>query len=159
MPGFIVGPVDELPPGTKRRVEVDLVIRGSRVRRVIAVFNVDGTFYALRDVCPHQGAPLSSGIILGQLRATGPGEYEFDGECKKVRCPWHGWEYDLSTGQSWYDPEHDRVRAYPVAVQSGEQLAAPAEGEAAGSTGQLPGPYVAETFPVSVEDNYVVIQL
>jgi nitrite reductase/ring-hydroxylating ferredoxin subunit len=134
---FVVGPVSSLPPGTQQRVEVE--------GRGIAVFNVEGEYYALRDVCPHQGAHLSAGVVCGELRADRPGEYRFDAGRRHVKCPWHGWEYDLATGQSWYDPDGDRVRSYPVAVEPGREL--------------LPGPYVAETVPVSVEDDYVVIEL
>jgi len=50
----------------------------------------------------------------------------------------------MRTGQSWFDPARVKVRSYPVAVESGEQLAK--------------GPYVAETFPVHVEDNYVIVE-
>jgi 3-phenylpropionate/trans-cinnamate dioxygenase ferredoxin subunit len=68
---------------------------------------------------------------------------------RHVRCGWHGWEYDLRTGQSSYDPEHDRVRAYEVSVEHGDALA----------DGRRPGPYVAETVPISIEDDYVVVEV
>jgi nitrite reductase/ring-hydroxylating ferredoxin subunit len=136
---FVVGPVESMPPGTRHRAEVD--------GRGIAIFNVDGTFYALRDVCPHQGARLSDGIIVGEVTADCPGEYQFD-PGRHVRCPWHGWEYDLATGQSSYDPENDRVRAYDVSVEPGAAL-----------TGRQPGPFVAETVPISVENDYVVLEV
>ena len=61
-----------------------------------------------------------------------------------LRCPWHGWEFDMRNGQSWFDPKRVKVRSYPVAVESGEDL--------------QKGPYVAETFPVHVEDSYVIIE-
>jgi 3-phenylpropionate/trans-cinnamate dioxygenase ferredoxin subunit len=142
--------LQEFPPGTKRRVEIG--------RRAIAIFNTSGRLYALRDVCPHQGAPLSRGVVLGQVRASAPGDYEYDPDCKYVRCPWHGWEYNLETGQSSYDPEHDRVRSYSVTVEHGANLQGDAGGAAEGSE-RRPGPYVAETFPVSVENDYVVVEM
>jgi len=64
-----------------------------------------------------------------------------------VRCPWHGWEFDIKTGQSWFDPDKTRVRNYPVTV---EQLA-PTSVEPPAS-GLEPGPYMAETYPVTVEN-------
>jgi 3-phenylpropionate/trans-cinnamate dioxygenase ferredoxin subunit len=137
----VIGPVDWLPPGTQRRVEV--------LGRAIAIFNVSGRFYALRDVCPHQGAPLSAGVVVSVLNADRPGEYDFCPNRKHVRCPWHGWEYDLATGQSWYDPERDRVRAYEVGVEPGEKLV----------DGLASGPYVAETFSISVENDYIVLEM
>ena len=58
--------------------------------------------------------------------------------------PWHGWEFDIRTGQSWCDPTRVRARPYAVSVQPGTRLVA--------------GPYVAETVPVSVENDYVVVE-
>lgn len=51
--------------------------------RVIALFNVDGEFFALDGVCPHQGGPLGNGVLNGMI----------------VTCPWHGWQFDVRTGQ------------------------------------------------------------
>ena len=62
-----------------------------------------------------------------------------------VRCPWHGWEYDLRTGQSWFDPGSVLVRRYEVVVASGSEL--------------QKGPYVAETYPVTVEQEYVLVEI
>jgi nitrite reductase/ring-hydroxylating ferredoxin subunit len=56
-----------------------------------------------------------------------------------LACPWHGWEYDLETGQSFMGAGEPRVKAYDVSVE------------------RMPGPYVAETFPVRVEEDYVVL--
>jgi nitrite reductase/ring-hydroxylating ferredoxin subunit len=61
------------------------------------------------------------------------------------RLPWHGWEFDIRTGQSYCDPSHVRVRAYDASVAHGEDV--------------LKGPYKAETFKVSIEEDYVVINL
>ena len=144
----VVGPVRDFPPGSQSLVHVN--------GRPIAVFNVDGTFYALFNRCPHEGGPLCSGHVTGWLSSPGPGRYDYHPEHKVVRCPWHGWEYDLKTGQSWTDPETSRVRSYRVEVESGEALQAAVEG---GPPGAVPGPYVAETIPVSVEDDYVVLDL
>jgi 3-phenylpropionate/trans-cinnamate dioxygenase ferredoxin subunit len=144
----VLGPVEKFPPGTKEQVQVE--------GRAIAVFNVDGRFYALRDVCPHQGAPLSRGAIVGNLSATEPGRYVYDAEQKRVRCPWHGWEYDLVTGQSSFDPRRNRVRSFPVSIEDGSTVLAAAE---AGASGRQPGPHVAETVRISVEDEYLVIDV
>lgn len=147
MKKVVVGRVDELPPGTQRHVEVD--------GRGVAVFNVDGTFFALRDVCPHQGARLSNGTIHGWVNPSAPGCYDYEPERKLVRCPWHGWEYELATGKSWYDPARSRVRDYNVSVEQGEEILAQREN----SDQPVPGPYVAETIPIAVESEYVVITL
>jgi nitrite reductase/ring-hydroxylating ferredoxin subunit len=145
MARHVVGTLEDFPPDSRRRVEVG--------RRAIAIFNAGGRIYAVRDVCPHQGAPLSHGVVLGRVLSSAPGEYEYEPDCKYVRCPWHGWEYSLETGESSYDPAHDRVRAYDVTVESGAKLAATHPG------GRLSGPYVAETVPVSMENDYVVLEV
>jgi 3-phenylpropionate/trans-cinnamate dioxygenase ferredoxin subunit len=146
MTRHVVCTLAELPPGTQRQVKV--------AGRAIAIFNVDGKLYGLRDVCPHRGAQLSGGIVVGAISAASPGCYEFDNSRKLVKCPWHRWEFDLATGQSWLDPEHERVRPYSVSVASGATFAG------GGDTEQLPtaGPYTAETVRVSVEDDYVVVE-
>jgi nitrite reductase/ring-hydroxylating ferredoxin subunit len=150
MARHVVGPAASFPPGSQARVQIG--------RRAIAIFNDAGRLFALRDVCPHQGAPLSSGVVLGQVSASGPGEYAYDGACKFVRCPWHGWEYNLETGESSYDPEHDRVRAYDVSVAPGADV----QGDPVNPgelRGRRPGPYTAETFEVSVENDYIVVDV
>ena len=67
--------VDECPPGKGiERVAGD---------RIVALFNVEGQFYALDGVCPHQGGPLGKGCLSGAI----------------LTCPWHGWQFDVRSGQ------------------------------------------------------------
>ena len=73
-----------------------------------------------------------------------PGAYALAGE-RVLRCPWHGWEFDIRTGQSYCDPKRFRARAYPVNVEPGAAV--------------VKGPYIAETLAVSVESDYVVVDL
>jgi nitrite reductase (NADH) small subunit len=78
-----------------------------------------GRLYAVRNRCPHSGAPLCLGSVVE--RSTGrPGTYEPSSRAV-LRCPWHGWEYDLETGKCADD---DRMRAavYPVRVDDGRIL-------------------------------------
>jgi nitrite reductase/ring-hydroxylating ferredoxin subunit len=133
----VVAHVDEIPPGSRKIVEV--------AGRSIGVFNVNGTFHALRNRCPHQGGPLCEGFLMSSLGSRGPGHYDHRPGETLVRCPWHGWEFDLRTGQSWFDPERTRVRSYRVSVESAGE--------------RQPGPYVAERYSVTVEDSYVVVDL
>jgi nitrite reductase/ring-hydroxylating ferredoxin subunit len=107
----VVARVAELPPGERRIVEIE--------GRSIGVFNVDGEFHALRNTCPHQGAPLCRGSLNGTARSSRPGEYQWVSEGEVLRCPWHGWEFDLTTGRSLFDPEGTRVRRYPLSVRDG----------------------------------------
>lgn len=81
--------VPELPEGESRRILCDV--------EPIAVFNVDGAFYACSDACPHAGGPLHQGYIEGT----------------RVACPWHGWSFDLTADAS---APKDGVTRYPVVV-------------------------------------------
>ena len=144
----VVATVEEIPPGGRKIVEV--------AGRSIGVFNVDGEYFALRNRCPHQGGPLCSGKVAGLVQSTVPGDYSYSRPGEMLRCPWHGWEYDIRTGQSWWDPGRTRVRSYDVTIEAGGQLD---QDPTAPAPGLEKGPYVAETYPVSVERQYVVVSV
>ena len=110
MARHVVGRVPELPPGSRR-----IVVAG---RREIGVFNVHGTYYALRNVCPHAGAPLCLGRVTGTTEATGPYQVTWVRAGEILRCPWHGWEFDIATGRTITEPV-ERVQTYPVHVEDG----------------------------------------
>jgi 3-phenylpropionate/trans-cinnamate dioxygenase ferredoxin subunit len=135
MSRHVVARADEIAPGTRKIVKVN--------GREIGVFNVAGEFFALANRCPHAGAELCRGAIVGLMAASEPGAYRVDRPGEFLRCPWHGWEFDIRTGQSWCDPKSTKVRAFQVTVEPGDKL--------------VKGPYVAETFPVAVEQEYLVV--
>ncbi|MDB5085934.1 MAG: Rieske [2Fe-2S] iron-sulfur protein [Bacilli bacterium] len=111
--------------------------------RSIGVFNVNGTYCAIRNSCPHQGAPLCLGTVTGMTLPslpTHPGEYLYGREGEILRCPWHGWEFDLTNGKSIYDPNKCLVKSYEVTVEPEES----------------PG---IETFPVTLEKGWVVVHI
>jgi nitrite reductase/ring-hydroxylating ferredoxin subunit len=145
---FVVGSVDEIPPGGRKIVRV--------AGRSIGIFNVDGELFALRNRCPHQGAALCEGKLWGVLKADTPGEFEYDSRREILTCPWHGWEFQLRTGQSWCDPRRLRVRRYDVSVQEGKALVSDPE---APTPGMVKGPYTVETYDVSVEGTYLVVDV
>lgn len=99
----------DLPPGARAIVDVG--------GRSIGVFNVGGTYHAVRNLCPHQQAPLCEGPVMDTTLPSAPGAYVFGLEGRVLRCPWHGWEFDLVTGRSLFDPHACRVRSYPVTVE------------------------------------------
>jgi 3-phenylpropionate/trans-cinnamate dioxygenase ferredoxin subunit len=107
-----VCPAAEIPPGGR----LVTTIAG----RSVAIFNRGGEFYALHNRCPHQGAPLCIGELTGVLEARGPGfafRWTRDGDF--VRCPWHGWEFEIATGRNLTDPRV-RTKMYPVIEEDGE---------------------------------------
>lgn len=136
MATHVVARVSELPPGERKVVEVE--------GRSIGVFNVNGDFHALRNVCPHQGAPLCLGAVKGTAAATRPGEYRWEREGEILACPWHGWEFDIKTGRSIFNPHKMRVRSYEVSV-----------GQAANGDDDER----VETFAMSVEDGLVLLHV
>ncbi|MCU0962290.1 MAG: Rieske 2Fe-2S domain-containing protein [Pirellulaceae bacterium] len=75
-----VASVGECPPGTARECVAE--------ERIVAVFNVGGRLHALDGICPHQGGPLGRGALAGHM----------------VTCPWHGWQFDVRTGQHAASP-------------------------------------------------------
>jgi nitrite reductase/ring-hydroxylating ferredoxin subunit len=144
----VVAPLREFPPGERRLLEIG--------GRSIGVFRVGDRFYAIRNRCPHQGGPLCLGHILGAAVAEEPGAARIAANPLRIACPWHGWEYDLQSGQSFIGGAMPGVRSYAVALAPGRELA---EELGAGRARLMPGPYKAETFPVSVEDDYVVVEV
>ena len=85
----------DIPPGTIREVSLG--------GNTIALANVDGTYHAIGGVCVHQGGPLGEGSLDG---------------CNVI-CPWHAWEYDVSTGKLVGNPEVG-VEKYPAEVRGEE---------------------------------------
>src|SRR5215475_11365320 len=152
----VVGRVSEFGNGDRKIVEVN--------GKSVGVFRVDDQFYALRNRCPHQFGPLCLGTLAPRAVAEAPGEVTIDPGQPLLACPWHGWEYDLATGQSFMGPGRGNMaaRSYDVSVLPGSELAAAngsqADGVQARADGRVPGPYVAETVPVSIEQDYVVIE-
>jgi 3-phenylpropionate/trans-cinnamate dioxygenase ferredoxin subunit len=85
-----------------------------------------------------------------------PGDVRHDASRLFVTCPWHNWEFDVETGQSYWSDRGPRARLFPVGVESGEAVA---EALATGRAERVPGPYKAETVPVVVEDDYIVLAM
>lgn len=100
MPEFVrVASVSELAPGKAKQVKAN--------GKTIALCNVDGTFYAVDDVCIHRGGPLGEGYVDGH----------------KIECPWHGWQFDLRTGAMPMSPDM-KIPTYEVKIENGEVLVA-----------------------------------
>jgi nitrite reductase (NADH) small subunit len=87
---------DEVPAGTIREIQID--------GKTFALANVEGQLYAINNTCLHRGGPLGQGVLEG----------------KNVTCPWHGWEYDVTTGKACMNPAVG-VECYAVEVR-GEDI-------------------------------------
>src|SRR5260370_22482274 len=87
-----VGSVDRFPPGKPSYVEIS-------GKDVCVVRTLSDRFYAVKNRCPHQGAPLCLGEVDGAFVSPAPGVFEFSTDYHVIRCPYHGYEYDLETGR------------------------------------------------------------
>jgi nitrite reductase/ring-hydroxylating ferredoxin subunit len=91
--------VTDLKPGDGKVVEVG--------GKTLALFNVDGKFYCIDNTCLHRGGPLGEGFLDGTT----------------VTCPWHGWQYDLTSGQGKTNPAA-KMATYEVKVEGDDVLVA-----------------------------------
>jgi nitrite reductase/ring-hydroxylating ferredoxin subunit len=95
--GFVrTAKVGELPPGTVREFQIE--------GRAVALANVEGKIYAINNTCLHRGGPLGQGTLHGKV----------------VTCPWHGWQFDVTTGKVVANPQAG-VDCYGVEVR-GEDI-------------------------------------
>jgi nitrite reductase/ring-hydroxylating ferredoxin subunit len=86
----------------------------------VGIFYVDGRYVAWRNVCPHAAAPVCQGVVCGTRLPSKVYEYKYGKENEILRCPWHGWEFDLKTGSCLADP-NVRLRGFPVELD-GENI-------------------------------------
>jgi len=166
---FVVARASDVPEGSRILVRV--------LGREIGIFNIGGRFHAILNRCPHQGAELCKGDIIGRVDSDCPGEMRLDPSQKFLVCPWHAWEYDIETGQSWRDVSDENssrpystARSYGLGLRAGKKLAAGlSRGDIEVSTEnaafvdtathRVKGPYEAHILPVSVDDDYIVLSL
>jgi nitrite reductase (NADH) small subunit len=107
--------INEIHPGEMRAHSVD-------GRALLIIRAKHGEFYVIKNACPHQGAALHCGSLDGTMKAAGIWEYKRDFDKPVVRCPWHNYEIDASTGhcvtsarlrvkkyESWVDGEYLKV--------------------------------------------------
>jgi nitrite reductase (NADH) small subunit len=89
-----VGELDRIQPGESASLDLP---DGDQ----LALFNVDGEYYAIENFCPHKGAPLSEGQLCGHI----------------VECSWHGWQFDVRTGECL--TVNEKVKTYNVRNEEG----------------------------------------
>jgi nitrite reductase (NADH) small subunit len=87
-------------------------------KREIGIFNIDGQWFAVLNVCPHAQAPICRGKVDVPLFASACGEYHLRTDRKVLRCPWHHWEFELDTGHAVSNVKQ-RLKTYPVQVKDG----------------------------------------
>jgi nitrite reductase (NADH) small subunit len=85
----------------------------------IGIYRIDDEYFAINNYCPHQGAPICVGFVSGTTLPSNVYEYEYGKNGEIIRCPWHGWEFDIRTGKSLFS-EKIWVKTYKVFVQDGK---------------------------------------
>lgn len=88
--------------------------------RSIGVVRTTAGFFAIRNTCPHEGAPLCQGQVRGTMLPSRPGSFRWGREGQVVRCPWHGYDFYLGSGECVFGEVRDRAIAYRVEVRRGE---------------------------------------
>ena len=96
MSGIAVARLEDLPAGQLRRVDVN----GTGV----VLVRIGDAVYACGDTCAHRGGPLAEGKLAGH----------------RLHCPWHGWVYDVRSGECLFPGRGARVPAYPVRIEDGD---------------------------------------
>jgi nitrite reductase (NADH) small subunit len=132
MARYVVAKAEDLPPGSRKIVDAG--------GRSIGVFNIRGALHALRNRCPHQGAPLCLGRVKGTVLSGKPYEYRYGRDDEIIQCPWHGWEFEIATGRTYFNPHRMRVKTYDVTVER------PGDDDV-----------TLETFEVTTEEGYVIL--
>lgn len=136
MTRFVVAKAADIPPNTRKLV----IVKG----RPIVVFNLNGEWFGLLNRCPHQGGNLCKGRQVGLVRADSPGNYVYSREGEIIRCPWHGWEFDIRTGRSICRPNSVKVRSFDVEAASFDEH---------------PEDLVVETFEVTLHEEYLIVDV
>jgi nitrite reductase (NADH) small subunit len=85
----------------------------------VGIFNVDGSYFAMLNVCPHRGGALCEGAQCGTALPIDRYEFIYGRKDGLVRCAWHGWEFDIRTGQCLGAPTV-KARTFPTSVENGE---------------------------------------
>jgi nitrite reductase (NADH) small subunit len=106
-----LGPLADFEPGRMRIVEAG--------GRSIGVYNTGAELFAVLNVCPHQLAPVCSGTVSGTMLPSDPETLLYGMEHRVLRCPWHGWEFDLSSGETLFRKDKRRLLTFPVVVEGG----------------------------------------
>lgn len=110
---YRVGRLEDFPVGSHQVVEVK--------NRKLGIFNINGNFYALPNLCPHQVGPLCEGKVSGTLTSNEATNWKltWTDEGEIISCPWHGLEYRVQTGKCLAYPEI-KLRTYTVVVEDNQ---------------------------------------
>lgn len=107
-----IGPIENFPEGSNTILEVG--------GRSIGVYHSHGELFAVQNLCPHALAPICLESLSGTYLPGEPGEYIYGMDGLVLRCIWHGWEYDVRTGEALFGIDRRRLATFPVMVADGQ---------------------------------------
>lgn len=109
---YLACSTSEVAPGAQKIVTIN--------RRPIGIFEIDGTYHAMLNVCPHRGGALCEGPQCGTSTSDTDFGIHYGRHNELVRCAWHGWEFDIRTGQALADSSM-KAKTFDVSVE-GDQI-------------------------------------
>jgi nitrite reductase/ring-hydroxylating ferredoxin subunit len=109
---YDAGPLEELPLGRFRIVELPLGAVG-------LLRTAGGSVHAVRNRCPHMGAPICRGHVGGTAVPSEPDEIRWGMAGEVLRCPWHGFEFNIASGENLFGITRARLRKYEVQIDHG----------------------------------------
>jgi nitrite reductase (NADH) small subunit len=101
-------------------LELNVIRTATLQGRELCVVRTPAGVFAFGAICPHQGATMCDGLIRGTMEPSPRNEYQFGRDGEVVVCPWHGYEFDMRTGESVNGVIRGRLGAYPVEVRDGD---------------------------------------
>lgn len=108
-----VGALTTFDVGVMRIVEVGR-------RQIGFLRNKDDVVHAVLNICPHKAAPVCKGRIGGTMLPSAPGELIYAKDGNVLKCPWHGYEFDIETGESLFGIMRGKLRKFPTEVRDGQ---------------------------------------
>ncbi|HWJ73927.1 MAG TPA: Rieske (2Fe-2S) protein [Kaistia sp.] len=139
MARYVVCKIEDFPASGRMLVEVN--------RRPVVIFRLGQEWFGLLNTCPHQGGSLFNGYQAGLAESDRPADYRYSRQGEIIRCPWHGWEFDIRTGRSRCRPDAVKVAQFALAVAGGREIE---------SLDDVKG---VETFDVKPEGEYLLLSL
>ena len=106
-------------------LELNVIREATVGGRTVCVVRTTAGVFAFGAVCPHQGGAMRDGIVKGTMDPSPRNEYHFGHQGEVVACPWHGYEFDVRTGESVCGVIRGRVGSYPVEVRGGDVYCSP----------------------------------
>lgn len=141
---------DELPPGERVIVEIE------GLPHSVGVFNIDGEYQAIANVCPHHLAPLCEGKVTGEVQSDGVGDFQFTRDGEVIECPWHGWKFNIEDGRSVFNPHTLRTRTYEATVETSSDIEERIDEYGTTLKGDEPP---IEIYDVGVEEEVIVLHI